>query len=268
MSALAEVDFERSLKIIIVGNGQVGKTSMITRFARGTSVDNYKKTIGTDFMEKDIIVRSSGDQVKLMLWDTAGQEMFSQLTRAYYKGSGGVIFVFSTVDRDSFDEIERWQRKVKEECGDICSVLVQNKCDLIADAVMSSDEVEALARRMNTKLFRACVKENHLVDEIFDYVSEQYIESGGDVNQNGDDMVPQIGEIGIGGGVGGGHSRNDFGVADNNNNSSSSSSNGGDIRSTGGGGVAGSGDSQLKPFTLGPSKRRTNGKKASFCTIL
>ena len=60
---------------------------MITRFAKGMSTDNYKKTIGTDFMEKEITVPNTGDTVKLMLWDTAGQEMFSKLTRNYYKGT-------------------------------------------------------------------------------------------------------------------------------------------------------------------------------------
>ena len=73
-------------------------------------------------MEKEITVKSSGETVKLMLWDTAGQEMFSKLTRSYYRGSGAVVYVFSTTDRDSFLEIERWQTKVQEECGDIVSV--------------------------------------------------------------------------------------------------------------------------------------------------
>ncbi len=74
-------------KVIVVGNGQVGKTSMITRFAKGVFTNSYKKTVGTDFMERDLFLRSRGETVKLLLWDTAGQEMFSQLTRQYYRGA-------------------------------------------------------------------------------------------------------------------------------------------------------------------------------------
>jgi len=84
------------LKVIVVGNGQVGKTSMITRFARGVWTDAYKKTIGTDFMEKEVFVPAMNETVKLMLWDTAGQEMFSKLTRNYYKG---VLYTQSCIFR-------------------------------------------------------------------------------------------------------------------------------------------------------------------------
>lgn len=70
----------------MVGNGEVGKTSMITRFATGQFTGQYKKTIGTDFMEREIEVPFTGESVKLMLWDTAGQEMFSELTKNYYRG--------------------------------------------------------------------------------------------------------------------------------------------------------------------------------------
>jgi small GTP-binding protein len=78
--------FTAECKVIIVGNGQVGKTSMITRFAKGQWTDSYKKTIGTDFMERDMMIKSRGESVRMMLWDTAGQEMFAELTRQYYAG--------------------------------------------------------------------------------------------------------------------------------------------------------------------------------------
>lgn len=188
-------EMDVSLKVIVVGNGRVGKTSMITRFAKGVKTDEYKKTIGTDFMEKEITLASSGDNVKLMLWDTAGQEMFSKLTRNYYKGSGAVVYVFSTTDRDSFEEVERWQKKVVEECGDIVSVLVQNKIDLLEQAAVSSDEVEDLARRMGVKLYRTCVRDNVLVDDVFEYVADLFIKQGGEAAL-GMDAVQSIGTIG------------------------------------------------------------------------
>ena len=78
-----------TLKVIVVGNGNVGKTSMTTRYTKGRYTDHYKKTIGVDFMEKRVDLRDLGETIHLMIWDTAGQEEFGALTSRYYKGKGG-----------------------------------------------------------------------------------------------------------------------------------------------------------------------------------
>lgn len=59
---------------------------MITQFAKGVFTNQYKQTIGTDFMEREVTLKETGEQVKLMLWDTAGQEMFNSMTKNYYRG--------------------------------------------------------------------------------------------------------------------------------------------------------------------------------------
>ena len=120
------------LQVVIVGNGGVGKSSMIQRYCRGTFSSRYKKTIGVDFLEKQLRVR--GEEVRLMLWDTAGQEEFDALTTAYYRGAHACIVAFSTTDRDSLTAVRHWRKKVEEECGDIPMVMVQNKIDMISSA--------------------------------------------------------------------------------------------------------------------------------------
>lgn len=247
---MQELDFDSELKVIVVGNGGVGKTSMITRFAKGEWTDGYKKTIGTDFMERDFFVRSRGEAVKLMLWDTAGQEMFSELTRSYYRGAGAVVYAFSTTDRDSFLEVERWRTKVEAECGTgIVSVLVQNKVDLMDRAAMTNGEVEDLARRMGVKLHRTCVKENAFVDDVFEYVSETFLARGGQAAA-GVAAVPFIGEVGRKSGP-------DLSAA------AAAAADG-----KGGAGKDGTGPGGQKAFKLEPSKRRTDGKKKGACAIL
>lgn len=69
------------MKVIVVGNGQVGKTSMITRFAKGVFTDSYKKTLAVDFLEKRMIVEPMNEEVTFLLWDTAGQEEYDAITR-------------------------------------------------------------------------------------------------------------------------------------------------------------------------------------------
>jgi small GTP-binding protein len=119
-------DLETTVKVIVVGNGGVGKSSMTARYCRGVFTSTYKKTIGVDFLEKTIEV-SDLETVKLMIWDTAGQEEFDALTASYYRGTGACALVFSTVDRASFEAVEKWKRKVEEQCGPIVMVMVQNK---------------------------------------------------------------------------------------------------------------------------------------------
>lgn len=180
-AAMIEQDVDTTLKVIVVGNGQVGKTSMITRFAKGIFTNEYKKTIGVDFLEKKMYLNAHGEDVTFLLWDTAGQEEYDAITRTYYKGAGACILAFSTTDRDSFDAIESWHKKVRDECGNIVMVLVQNKVDLLDQAVMSKDEVETIAKKLRLKLYRTCVKDDMNVSEVFTQLGGEFIRGGGDV---------------------------------------------------------------------------------------
>lgn len=177
--SLEEVDFETAIKVIVVGNGGVGKTSLIRRFCKGKFTDTYKKTIGVDFLEKEQFIPALNETVTLMLWDTAGQEEFDAVTRTYYRGAGAAVLAFSTTDRQSFEDIGKWKKKVEAECPDISMVLIQNKIDLIDQAVVEPNEAEALAKRLGLKFYRVCVKDNLNVDDVFEYLSENYIKNGG-----------------------------------------------------------------------------------------
>ena len=141
---------------MIVGNGAVGKSSMIQRYCRGTFTKSYKKTIGVDFLEKQL--RVHGEDVRLMLWDTAGQEEFDAITKAYYRGAQACVVAFSTTDRDSLLAVRKWRKKVEDECGEIPMVLVQNKIDLISQSEIDQLEAERLAAECNMKLYRTSVK--------------------------------------------------------------------------------------------------------------
>eukprot|EP00285_Hemiselmis_virescens_P015180 CAMPEP_0173382372 /NCGR_PEP_ID=MMETSP1356-20130122/4883_1 /TAXON_ID=77927 ORGANISM="Hemiselmis virescens, Strain PCC157" /NCGR_SAMPLE_ID=MMETSP1356 /ASSEMBLY_ACC=CAM_ASM_000847 /LENGTH=151 /DNA_ID=CAMNT_0014336679 /DNA_START=15 /DNA_END=467 /DNA_ORIENTATION=- len=150
--ALVE-DFETTIKVIVVGNGGVGKSSMIRRFCTGEYTDKYKKTIGVDFLEKEAYVSSVDQTITFMVWDTAGQEEFNAVTKQYYRNANGCVLAFSTTDRDSFEAVRSWKGKVEDEVGEVAMVLVQNKVDLIDKAVVTSEEVETLARELKLKLY-------------------------------------------------------------------------------------------------------------------
>jgi len=183
-------DLETIVKVIVVGNGGVGKSSLTARYCKGTFTSTYKKTIGVDFLEKTLDSGlTTGESVKLMIWDTAGQEEFDSITASYYRGAGACAIVFSSTDRASFEAIERWKKKVEAEFeGKMYPILclVQNKADLIdteggssgsngSVAQMSAIEVEAIAKRLNMRLFRTSVKLDQNVKDVFEYLATEYI---------------------------------------------------------------------------------------------
>lgn len=110
------------------------------------------------------IIRVNGCRVHLMLWDTAGQEEFDALTKAYYRVSDGCVLAFSTIDRNSFDAVEKWKKKVEYECGSIPMVLCQNKCDMMDQSRVPSDCVERLAKSLNLPVFMTSSKNNVNID--------------------------------------------------------------------------------------------------------
>jgi len=187
---MIEQDIDTTLKLIVVGNGQVGKTSMITQYAKGVFTNEYKKTLAVDFLEKKTFLKGTGEEITLHLWDTAGQEEYDQLTRTYYKGAGACIIAFSTVDRASFDAVEKWYQKVTAECGNIVMVLVQNKVDLMDDAQMTTNEVEHMAKKLRLKLYRTCVKDNLNIEEVFQHLGEQFVFRGGEAALPTPSVIP------------------------------------------------------------------------------
>lgn len=168
-----QADIEIPIKVLIVGNGAVGKSSMIQRYCKGIYTNDYKKTIGVDFLEKK--KNFDGEDLRLMIWDTAGQEEFDAMTKAYYRDAEACVVAFSTTDRDSFDAVENWIAKVEAEVGNIPMVLVQNKVDLMDQAVMSKEEANAKAEKVKLNFFRTSVSENYQVEQVFQYLAEQYI---------------------------------------------------------------------------------------------
>ncbi|GMH38179.1 hypothetical protein BSKO_06063 [Bryopsis sp. KO-2023] len=171
---MQEEDLEKEIKVLVVGNGGVGKTSLIRRFCKGIFTDEYKKTIGVDFLERTLHNKSLEEDFKMMVWDTAGQEEFDSITRTYFRGAGAAVLVYSTTDRAAFDAIPRWKARVEAECGDIAMAIVQNKVDLIDQAAMSNEEAEDMARKLGLRVYRSCVKESLNVTEVFSYLTDLY----------------------------------------------------------------------------------------------
>ncbi|MBD3352230.1 MAG: GTP-binding protein [Candidatus Lokiarchaeota archaeon] len=128
-------------KVTLFGAGNVGKTSLILRFIKESFSDDLKKTIGTNFLIKDVDV---GDvNVRLLVWDIGGQSSFSSMRSVYFKGSNACIGVYDITSPESLLKIPGWLSSIKKSVGSIPMILLGNKYDL-APEQQRVDEKDAL----------------------------------------------------------------------------------------------------------------------------
>ncbi|KAL3975151.1 hypothetical protein ACER0C_023777 [Sarotherodon galilaeus] len=140
---------EHLLKILIVGDGNVGKSSFVHRYVSGQFNKTYKMTVGVDFSVK-LLHWSDKEKVRLQLWDIAGQERFISMTRIYYKGALGCVVMFDVTSSSSFSSCRHWKQDLDNKAmlpnGDsIPCILVANKCDLAHRAV-SADTIDKFSK--------------------------------------------------------------------------------------------------------------------------
>lgn len=102
--------FSPIVKIIILGDANVGKTCLLTRYVTNRYLANYKSTIGVDFLTKDVII--DGRNVIAQIWDTAGQERFHSLGNAFYRGADALMLVYDVTDRRTFNNLQNWYQDV------------------------------------------------------------------------------------------------------------------------------------------------------------
>ncbi|MHA1784967.1 MAG: GTP-binding protein [Candidatus Helarchaeota archaeon] len=129
--------YDTLYKLVLLGDGAVGKTAIGTRFCKGLFQSNYKMTIGADFFVKSL--KFGNTNVKMQIWDVAGQARFQFLRSTYYKGAFCGILVFDTTIRESFGNLENWVLEFQEQVGNTPIVIVGNKVDL-PDRMVTTEE--------------------------------------------------------------------------------------------------------------------------------
>lgn len=153
------------IKIILLGDGSVGKTSLANRFAKNIFKSDYRPTIGVNFLIKQIVYEHQ--VIKVLIFDTAGQEFLSSLRKQHYAAANGVVIVFDITNRQSFDDLHLWINEIQDEVGDVKTVIVGNKVDLEGKRVVSTKEAKIYARSVKGEYLESSAKTDRQVNDIF-----------------------------------------------------------------------------------------------------
>ncbi len=163
-------------KIIIVGDAGVGKSCLLRRFADQSFTDNYINTIGVDFKVRTL--EMFGKSVKLNIWDSAGQERFRTIVNTYYRGAHGIIVVYDTTDRDSFEHLAEWLKDVSELAEpNAKKLLVGTKVDLdAAHRQVPKQAVKHYADSINVPFIETSAKTGQNVEQAFNQMTTLLME--------------------------------------------------------------------------------------------
>ena len=169
------------IKLILLGDSGVGKSSIIKRYMEDSFEDNITSTLGSSFLEKTVNVK--GKKVKIEVWDTAGQEEFRSVTKIFVKNSKIIILVYNVTDKNSFDGLNYWYDFIQKELGqNVILGLAGNKTDLIFedgfDEEITSEEGKEFAKKINANFALVSAKESGKeINSLFTQCIESYLDS-------------------------------------------------------------------------------------------
>jgi small GTP-binding protein len=184
----AEERKEFKFKIVLYGSANVGKTSLIIRYIKDSFSEDLKKTIGTNFLIKDVELPDLSARLRLLIWDIGGQAQFSSIRNMYFKGANGAIGVYDITSPESLLRIPGWVSSIKKTVGNIPQVLIGNKVDLVDQRRVSLEDALDLAKRLDCEHFETSAKEGTNVEEMFSSIARKCYDRA--INMESSDETP------------------------------------------------------------------------------
>ena len=165
-------------KIIVCGDPNVGKTSIILRYTRNAFKRTYLPSIGVNICEKTLNVYKSS--VKLVLWDIAGQNKFQIMRKYFYAGADGFILVFDLTDNNTFHNIEKWSQDIKKylvNADDKVGFIIANKNDLTDKRSVNKKNILKLAKKLNLEYIETSALTGQNIELAFKKIADIFIKS-------------------------------------------------------------------------------------------
>lgn len=152
-------------KVCVVGDQGVGKTSLLLKYSKNTFFENYKPTLGADFIIKEEKIEGTDDFCHLYLWDLAGNKSFAILRNYYMHGANAAIVCFDLNNPESFKNVSSWLKDVNKIRANIPIILVGTKNDLNQE--VHDENIEKYITEKNLPFFKTSAKEGENVRDVF-----------------------------------------------------------------------------------------------------
>eukprot|EP00817_Percolomonadidae_sp_ATCC50343_P004196 CAMPEP_0117426286 /NCGR_PEP_ID=MMETSP0758-20121206/6446_1 /TAXON_ID=63605 /ORGANISM="Percolomonas cosmopolitus, Strain AE-1 (ATCC 50343)" /LENGTH=209 /DNA_ID=CAMNT_0005211395 /DNA_START=6 /DNA_END=635 /DNA_ORIENTATION=+ len=186
------------LKVIILGDSGVGKTSLLQRYVNKKFSEQYKATIGADFLTKEIVM-DDDRMVTMQIWDTAGQERFQSLGVAFYRGADACVLVHDVTNKKTFRNLDNWRDEFLIQAGpsdleNFCFVCIGNKVDLENKQTTTTQAKNWCSNKNSIPYFETSAKNGKDVDKAFMEIAKAALKKE-DRNPNSSSVVA-IGSLG------------------------------------------------------------------------
>ena len=179
---MEEEGYDFIFKVLLLGNSDVGKSSLLLRYVDSVWNDAFVPTIGVDFKVKTLTINEK--KVKMQIWDTAGQERFRTVVATYFRGAHGILLLYDVTNKDSFKNLESWLIEIEKNAKEkVLKILIGNKCDLNDDREITTEEGKAFALRNGMEFMETSAKMNTNVTEAFETLGKLMIEFNSKGNQ-------------------------------------------------------------------------------------
>ena len=153
------------LKLLIIGDSSVGKTSMLLSYTDNYFPESHLATIGVEYKVKEI--QTDKYNISLQIWDTAGQERFRSITKSFFRNTNGIIFVYDVTCRKSFQSVKEWIKDSELHDTGFEKILCGNKIDLKEKREVNFDELEEFGMKKKIEVMEISAKENIKIDDAF-----------------------------------------------------------------------------------------------------
>ena len=161
-------------KILLIGDVDVGKTSILTRYFNNNFSEVTESTIGIEVKTK--IFKRDNLNIKLQIWDTSGQERFKSITQNYFRDADGLLYVFDVTNENSFKSIENWLKMSNDNNNkDFIKILIGNKTDLEGRSITKEEMEKFKNENSMDKLFEISAKDNKNISEMFEIIVDLLI---------------------------------------------------------------------------------------------
>lgn len=166
--------YDHIIKVVLVGDSDVGKSNIVTRFTYDKFESNFITTIGVDLLVKTVEV--DGKRIKVQIWDTAGQERFRTITKTYYRNSDCVMVVYDTTNYESFKNAQKWIHDMSDSVDNrTYKILVGNKIDITTNTSVNKEQAKEMALENNMDACEVSAKDGTGIDGMFNDIVKNCI---------------------------------------------------------------------------------------------